>query len=290
MAFDPVEALLQTQALRLAPPGEVFWYTSGTIGPYYINTHYLYGGRQQAEELLAFIDSAGEERGHFPARLRERVTRHCREDRLYGEVIERLAARIRARVGDRFDGVSGGERRDWFFSLAVAENLGKPHLFIYKDLSTCWFDGVAAETRASLAGLQVVHVADLVTEASSYLRAWIPVVRDRGGRMTYSANVVDRGQGGLAAIEQAGVPAEALVRVDESLFDSLFRSGRIDAGQRVMLTAYYQDPHGAMKAFLEQNPGFLRRALASPDGRTAARARMLVEQNPYGLDAGLLES
>ncbi len=50
MSFDLVEILIQTQALRLAPPGKVFWYTSGTIGPYYIDTHYLCGGRQQAEE------------------------------------------------------------------------------------------------------------------------------------------------------------------------------------------------------------------------------------------------
>ena len=44
MTFDILKALLDTEALRLAPPGEVFWYTSGTVGPYYINTEYLYGG------------------------------------------------------------------------------------------------------------------------------------------------------------------------------------------------------------------------------------------------------
>ena len=44
MAFDLLEALLETEALRLPPPGEVFWYTSGTVGPYYINTENLYGG------------------------------------------------------------------------------------------------------------------------------------------------------------------------------------------------------------------------------------------------------
>ena len=56
MSFDLLHALLETQALRLAPAGEVFWYTSGTVGPYYINTHYLYGSPQAAEGLLHFID------------------------------------------------------------------------------------------------------------------------------------------------------------------------------------------------------------------------------------------
>jgi hypothetical protein len=45
-----------------------------------------------------------------------------------------------------------------------------------------------------------------------------------------------------------------------------------------------------MKAFLEQHPEFLRRSLASQDGRTAARARLLVEQNPYGLAGEYLAS
>ena len=61
MIFDLIKALLDTQALRLAPPGEVFWYTSGTVGPYYLNVHYLYGGPAAATELLSFIDANKEQ-------------------------------------------------------------------------------------------------------------------------------------------------------------------------------------------------------------------------------------
>jgi len=101
--------------------------------------------------------------------------------------------------------------------------------------------------------------------------------------MVYSANVVDRGQGGIGVIEGAGVAAGALVRVDEELFAALRKAGHIDATQQETLIAYYRDPHGAMKAFLERNPEFLQRALDSGDARTAERARMLVEQDFYGL-------
>ena len=72
MTFDLLAALLDTQALRLAPPGGVFWYTSGTVGPYYINTEYLYGGPEQAQQVLAFIDEHKED-ADFPQRLQERV-------------------------------------------------------------------------------------------------------------------------------------------------------------------------------------------------------------------------
>ncbi len=57
MSFDLLSALMETQALRVASEGQVFWYTSGTVGPYYINTENLYGGPDAAGELLEFIDA-----------------------------------------------------------------------------------------------------------------------------------------------------------------------------------------------------------------------------------------
>jgi len=64
--LDLIAALIQTRALRLAPPGQVFWYTSGTVGPYYIDTHYLCGGQARAEELLGFIDAEKGTGSAFP--------------------------------------------------------------------------------------------------------------------------------------------------------------------------------------------------------------------------------
>ena len=283
MAFDFVEALIRTQALRVAPPGEVFWYTSGTIGPYYINTHYLYGDPEKAEGLLSFINEEKEDRSRFPERLHERVRRNYEEDEIYRSVVDLLVERVRECTEERFDWISGGERRDWFFSAAVADQLGKPHLLIYKELSRTLFSSGASAEGVELEGVSTVHVADLVTEASSYIRAWIPAVAEKGGQMVYSANVVDRGQGGIGVIEGAGVAAGALVRVDEELFAALRQAGHIDATQQETLVAYYRDPHGAMKEFLARNPEFLQRARDSGDARTAERARMLVEKNPYGL-------
>ena len=52
-----VSYLFETNALRICPDNKPFWYTSGKIGPYYINTHFLYGSEQNAVDLLSFIDS-----------------------------------------------------------------------------------------------------------------------------------------------------------------------------------------------------------------------------------------
>ena len=284
MTFDLLAALLDTQALRLAPPGGVFWYTSGTVGPYYINTEYLYGGSEQAQQVLAFIDEHKED-ADFPQRLQERVEQQYAGNAVYRQVVDGLVALARE-SGAHFNGVSGGERRDWFFSLTVAERLGKPSLLIYKDGRTVVLDGQRLRTpRAN--DMDVLHVADLVTEASSYVRDWIPAVAAGGGRIAYAANVIDRGQGGLEILAKQGLAAGALMRIDDALFDRLRAMGQIDEARHALLTHYRRDPHAAMRAFLQRHPQIVRAALNGSDARAAARARLLVAENPYALDESL---
>ena len=284
--MDLVGSLVSTGALRIAPPGQVFWYTSGTIGPYYISAHYLFGGPDPAEGLLAFID-AESRAAAFHARLRDRVAARLEGDAGYAAVIDALAASIRRREPEGgFDSISGGERRDWFFSAAVALRMERPHLYIYKDGTALLADGDRVTEADDLEGRRAAHVADMVTEASSYTRAWIPALRRRGGDMAVSANVVDRGQGGMAAIAAAGVDAEACLRVDEAMFADLLERGVISDAQRGLLVDYFRDPAAAMRRFLIEHPAFLRSALASGEERTAERARMLVQRDPYGLRDG----
>ena len=284
--MDLLESLVRSEALRIAPPGQVFWYTSGTVGPYYINTHFLFGGPESAGELLSFIDAESRS-ADFHARLEERVSRQLASDPGYAGVVDALAASIRRLEPEGgVDWISGGERRDWFFSTGAALRTGLPHLYLYKDGAALGAEGDLLVPMENLGGRRTAHVADLVTEASSYTRAWIPALRGRGGDMAVSANVVDRGQGGMEVIAAAGVAAEACVRVDGAMFAELCRRGRISAAQQEVLADYLRDPAGAMRRFLVENPAFLREALGSGDARTAERARLLVERDPYGLRAG----
>ena len=36
-----IEALFATKAVRVAPENQPFWYTSGRLGPFFINTQFL---------------------------------------------------------------------------------------------------------------------------------------------------------------------------------------------------------------------------------------------------------
>ena len=283
MSFDLLNALVETQALRVASERQVFWYTSGTVGPYYINTENLYGGPDAAGELLSFID-AEKSSPRFAFDLRERLLRQYENNAIYRDVVDALVARVKRALEVNIDAVSGGERRDWFFSLTVAECLGKPNLLIFKNRERVLFDGKNV-THEGVDGLRTLHVADLVTEASSYFRDWIPLVGEGGGRIEYSANVVDRGQGGIEALCESGVPSSALLRVDGALFKRLAELGHIGSAQADLLAAYYRDPYAAMRTFLLNHPDFLQNALRGDDDRTRARAQLLVDGNVYGLDA-----
>ena len=129
MAFDLLEALLETEALRLSPPGKVFWYTSGTVGPYYINTENVYGGPAGAGELLAFIDSDNGE-ADFPFRLRERVEKQYAGNAIYRQVIDALVAKghgwedLKVKLTNRKAGELFGEPGE-----AVVKNVAEPLRF-----------------------------------------------------------------------------------------------------------------------------------------------------------------
>ena len=280
-----IEQLIARQALRIAPAGEVFWYTSGTVGPYYINTHFLFGGPEKAGELLAFIDAEKENVGRFVPEISARCRDMYASDPVYANVVDSLATTLRPKRAS-LEMISGGERRDWFFSVAVAHNLDLPHLFLYKDRRGFLSGDRGAVEAGDLTGRCSAHVADLVTEASSYRNAWVPALRSRGGCLAWAANVIDRAQGGDEVLRSLGVESWSLLRVDEELFAEMLRRNLIDADQKAILEAYRRDPHGSMRRFLENHPRFLEAALESDDPRTAERARLLVEGDLYGLHSG----
>ena len=52
-----VSYLFKTNAFKICPDEKPFWYTSGKIGPYFVNAQFLYGSENDANEFLDFINS-----------------------------------------------------------------------------------------------------------------------------------------------------------------------------------------------------------------------------------------
>lgn len=273
-----IKSLFDTKAIRVCPANKPFWYTSGKIGPYYINTHFLYGSEEKANSLLKTIDSIKERKEECTAILYDHVLKNYSEDDIYKSTIDALLESIlQIMPTDDFDYISGGERRDWFFSLAIAALLKKPHITIFKDLDAYVFQNQKSEKLTSLNGAKVLHIADLITSASSYERAWIPVIKNAAGDLKYSFVIIDRLQGGSELLEKLGVNSNALVGIDRNVFEEAYVKKYIDKEQFHMVMKYIEDPDIFMKDFFSNNPDFIVNALNS-DERTASRARLCIEK------------
>ena len=277
--------LFKTNAIRFCEENKPFWYTSGKIGPYFINTHFVYGNEKDAVSLLSYIDEALANHETLPKKVFEKVYKQYQENEIYKNVIDIMKKYIEENINiDEIDYISGGERRDWFFSNILAHLFKKPHISIYKDLSTVVSDFNFENTNKveNIEGKKVLHIADLITVASSYNRAWIPAIENLGGKIVASCCVVDRMQGGKEKIEEKGVKSLSLVQVDNSLFKEALELGIINENQEKMLEKFFENPDETMRDFLVNHPEFLENALNS-DEKTKKRAKLLVEQDLYNL-------
>ena len=268
--------LFETDAVRVCPEGQPFWYTSGKLGPFYINTQFLFGSEQAANELLAVIEEAcAGDRLAFYDKVWARIDAQLVSCPIYAQLIDLLCDAARAMD---VDFVSGGERRDFFFSLPVARKLGLGHLSIFKDLSSVYTgrDGRSMSSeQAGLAGKRSVHIADLITVASSYVRAWIPAVEALGAKIAYSLAVVDRDQGGSKILADALCPLTTLVVIKPELFETAHRMGRITKEQLDLVLSFIADPDAFMTDFLLAHPDFLANEIAK-GGKSAQRAQLCI--------------
>ena len=283
---DLANYLFETNAIRFCDENKPFWYTSGKIGPYFINTHFVYGSEKEASDFLSYIDECLADKMSLPEKVFKKILEQYNKNEIYHNVINHMKKVIEQNIDlSTVDYISGGERRDWFFSNIISYLLHKPHLTIYKDLSIVCSDSEFTSTKpiGDLDGKNVLHIADLVTVASSYIRAWIPAIKAINGNMKYSCVVVDRMQGGREKIEAEGVKFYSLINVDDSLFEMAYKKGIINENQLEMLKGFFKNPDETMKQFLINHPEFLENALNS-DEKTRKRAKLLVDGNLYGLN------
>ena len=173
----------ETNAVRVCPQNKPFGthrYNRSVLYKY----AFLYGSEEKANGLLRLIDMEKENELQCPEKVLAETLKNYESDDIYRGLIDELHSFIKNNIDiDKVDYVSGGERRDWFFSLIIAKLINKPHISIYKNLtSVITIDGNLKDNRFKRE--KVLHIADLITEASSYERAWIPAIKNNGGRLS----------------------------------------------------------------------------------------------------------
>ncbi len=279
MANQVIEALFKTNAVRVAPEETPFWYTSGTLGPFYINTHFIIKDEATANDFLKKIETyIAEDKLTFPKKIFLDLLKMYEESATFKMITDLITAKLQEYD---FDYVSGGERRDFFFSILPSYFLAKPHLSIFKDGSSVYstesFEITKNSSDVDLKGLKAIHVADLITEASSYVRAWIPAIRGLGSEITNTVAVIDRHQNGEANLKELGVSMETFAGIDRSLFEEAIALGAINQQQFDLTMKFLDDPTEYMKSFLEAHPNFIKEQIAM-GGKAKERAELAVSK------------
>ena len=281
--------LFETNAFKVAEENNPFWYTSGKIGPYFINADYLYGSENDSKDLLSFIDNEleNESKTDIPEHIFQKVLEHYNTNEIYKYVIDQMKDYIKTNIGvENIDYISGGERRDWYFSNIMAYLLNKPHVTIYKDLTTVLSNSnfTSSEPVSTIEGKNFLHLADLLNQSASFTRAWIPAIKNLGSSIVWSIFAVDRMQGGTETLTNDGVKVHSLLQIDDTLFTTAKELGVINDEQLTMLREFKKDPDGSMKQFLINHPEFIENAKNSDNPKTVKRVNTLLEQNIYGLN------
>ncbi len=274
------EMLFKTEAIKIAPENKPFWYTSGTIGPYFINTHYLFGGEREATSLLNFIDE-NIEKETFPEILTEKIISFLNRDQSFRDIILEFYNSIKE--NNKFKEckyISGGERRDWFFSIPVSYIANKKHLFIFKNLKVKEFSNEIEE----LNGESVSHISDLITQASSYERCWLPAIKRINGKIVFTATIVDRNQGGKEFLNKQGVEVYCKVLIDDKFFDRALKNNIINIAQLELIKEFNKSPEIYGKNFILTNTHFLIESISSENKSIKTKAERCIKENPYKLD------
>ena len=270
-----ISDLFKTNAVRVAPADQPFWYTSGKLGPFYCNTHFLLHDEEIACEVLKHIEKCiAEDRMTAPREIFGVLYGLYHVSPSYKNVIDSI---VKAAKKYKFDIISGGERRDFIFSMVPAYILGKAHLTIYKDMtavySTSDFRETVNASEVVLRGKTSLHIADLITEASSYERAWIPVLKIQELKIANTIAVVDRHQGGEETLKKLGVKMEALTGIDADLFKHALEEGIIDQAQYDLVMSFLADPDKYMKDFISSHPTYIDDQIAL-GGKNKERAEL----------------
>ena len=157
-------------------------------------------------------------------------------------------------------------------------------ILLFKNLDSVISNSDFSETVSShdISGKKVLHIADLMNQGSSYIRAWIPAIQNLGGELVWSLVIIDRVEGGTERIEALGIKAFSMANLNKTLFNTALEKGVINESQFEMVSKYIDNPDSTMKEFLVANPKFLENALNS-DSKTAARAQMCIDNDLYNL-------
>lgn len=244
--------IYETKAVSIwnSATGPVFWYAASVPGPFYVNTELLIGP-ETAQELLdkiTAIIAATQDSAARAQQLNDLILKAYHAHPSYRQVMSALAAVTKEGFpSSSFDMISGGERRDWLFSIPLAFELNVRHLYLFKN-------GQFYCPQSIQPGQRALHVADLINNAASYFDSWFPILAKAQITCVGTVCVNTRGNAGLKKLEEFGQKVLALHKIDSAFFRSLHENGLISQKTVDEIAIYFESPAAWAERYLLESP------------------------------------
>jgi hypothetical protein len=193
-------------------------------------------------------------------------------------VIAAMIARARTEFpSGSYEIVSGGERRDWLFSIPFAKEVGARHLFLFKNQGYYCEQGVKAEEKA-------LHVADLINNAASYFDLWLPILQKAQLACAGTLCVNSRGTNGVKRLQDNGQKVVALNAIDAGFFEQWLKEGLIDQSTFEELSVFFVSAKEWGRRYLTADVAIFD--VPKLDGKSFERLQSFFAQDPWGLREG----
>lgn len=278
---DLLKLIHDTQAVSIwnHDKGPVFWYAANVPGPFYVNTEKVIGA-DLAERLLREITAIVA--GIVDAQVRAEQLNHLileafKKDPAWQRLIATMIDRARTEFPQHdFTMISGGERRDWLFSIPFAHACNLPHLFLFKNKSIFCAQPIKA-------GQKVLHVSDLINNAASFFDYWLPMLEELHLGCSGNLCVNVRGENGLKRLTDAGQKTVALVTIDVDFFRRLHAADLIDRAVFEEIAVFFASAQDWAGKYLLGKPELFD--AAGCDTKSFERLRFFVLNDPWKLRA-----
>ncbi|HNQ91673.1 MAG TPA: hypothetical protein PKI93_01945 [Alphaproteobacteria bacterium] len=257
--------------------GPVFWYAAGVPGPFYVNTEKLIG-KDVADKLLSDINGILQKSGSAAEKAEELDHLVMGVYSSHEEFQRIVKSMVKKGEDFSYDCVSGGERRDWFFSIPFSHEVGKDHLYIFKDMTVF---RRKCEGSGSHDGVNALHIADLINNAASYFDKWLPAVAKNNMNIVGTISVINRGNVGMDRLSEAGVRSCALKCINVSFFLELAQKNLISQSTYEEIQAYFDSKEEWAKRYILSNPALFN--VKELDAKSKERLEQFVSNDPWNL-------
>ncbi len=279
---DLSKLILDTHAVSIwsHEKGPVFWYAANVPGPFYVNTEMIIG-KALSEKLLHEITAivAGTVDAETRAEQLERLILDAyKKEPPWQRLIATMAAHAQKEYpADSYAYVSGGERRDWLFSIPFAHAREMPHLFLFKN-------GATFCRQPLKSGESVLHVSDLINNAASFFELWAPILTKAKLKCCGNLCVNVRGDNGLKRLHDAGQKVVSLMTIDTEFFRRLHAADLISRETFEEIAVFFSSSQDWASKYLIGRPELFN--AENCDAKSFERLKFFIEKDPWKMRSG----